>query len=173
MSKLLLIALIVCSITNSSSAKADQEHQVKAAFIANFIKFIDWPDLGKAGSRFVVGVYGAEPFEHTIEDTLAARSISGHPIYVQQIHSDSEIKQCRIVISGASSEDRVDHLTRACNDAGAVLIGEADNFAKMGGTIGFLIVSSKVRFEINLESARRQRVSISSKLLSLAHQVYR
>ena len=171
--RLTFTLLLVATLASHAGAKADQEHQVKAAFIANFIKFIDWPDLGKPGSKFVIGVYGADTFEHTIEDTLSNRSISGHPIVVEQIHSDAEMRQCRIVVSGASSEDRVDHLAKACMESGTVLIGESENFAKMGGTIGFLIVSSKVRFEINLETARKSRISISSKLLTLAQRVIR
>ena len=166
------VLLLICWVS-TASCWADQEHQVKAAFIANFIKFIDWPDLGKPGSKFVIGVYGADAYEHTIEDTLNGRSLSGHPIVVQQIHSDAEVKQCRLVVSGASSEDRIDKLTKICTESGVVLVGESDGFAKMGGTIGFLLVSARVRFEINLETAKKTRVSVSSKLLSLAHSVYR
>lgn len=168
-----LLLLVAYPLSSQTLAKADQEHQVKAAFIANFVKFIDWPDLGKAGSKFVVGVYGADAFDRAIEDTLASHTISGHPIVVEQIHSDAEIRQCRLVVSGASSEDRIDKMSRICAESGTVLVGESDGFARMGGTIGMLLVSSKVRFEINLESARKSRVSISSKLLSLAIKVYK
>ncbi len=165
--------VLLCCASVARSVAFDQEHQVKAAFIANFIRFIDWSDLGRPGSKFVVGVYGAEAFEHSVEDVLAGRSISGHPIVVEQIHSDSEIKLCRMVVSGASSEERVDRLSRICSESGAVLVGEADDFARNGGAIGFVMISSRVRFDVNLEVARKAHVTVSSKLLSLAHQIYK
>lgn len=171
--RIAVLLLLSCASVARTASAFDQEHQVKAAFIANFIKFIEWPDLGRAGSKFVVGVYGAEGFEHSIEEVLANRSISGHPIVVEQIHSDSEIRNCRMVISGATSEERIARLARVSADSGAVLVGESDDFARNGGTIGFVVISSKIRFDINLETAKRARVSISSKLLSLAHDVYR
>jgi len=161
----------IASIAHAS--KADQEHEVKAAFIANFIKFIDWPDLGAPGSKFIVGVYGADDYGNTIDIALSGRSISGHPIVVQQIHSDSEIKKCRIVVSGATSEDRIYHLERLCDGTGTVLIGDSDDFARYGGAIGFLVLNSQVRFDVNLDAVKRSGASISSKLLSLAHEVYR
>lgn len=151
----------------------DKEHLVKAGFIANFVKFIEWPDLGRPGSKFVVGVYGADSFERSIEEVFAGKSISGHQIVVEQIHSDAEIHRCKVVISGSANEDRIEKLASICSESNTVLIGEADGFAKMGGTIGLLLVSSHVRFEVNLDSARRQHVLISSKLLSLAQNVYR
>ncbi len=165
--------LLACAAVAQAADRIDQEHQVKAAFIANFIKFIDWPSLGDPGSKFVVGVYGADAFEHTIDDALAGRSVSGHPIVVQQLHSDGEMKKCRVVVSGASSEDRIERLSRICTNSGTVLIGESDDFVKYGGTIRFLLVYSQVRFDVNLDAAKRSGVTISSKLLQLAHEVYR
>jgi hypothetical protein len=167
------LVLFACAALANASTTVDQEHQVKAALIANFIKFIDWPTLGDPGSRFIVGVYGADTFEHTIEDTLNGRSLSGHPIVVQQIHSDAEMKKCRVVVSGASSEDRIEQLAKICSGSSTVLIGESDDFVKYGGCIGFRLYASQVQFNINLEAAKRSRVTVSSNLSALAHEVIR
>lgn len=174
--RLALALAVLCAFTSlaGARAKADQEHEVKAAFIANFIKFINWPDLGSPGSKFVVGIYGADAFEDTINVALEGRSVYGHPVVVQQLHSDVDIKKCRMVISGASSEDRISQLERICAGSETVLVGESEDFARSGGTIGLVVTpSSQVRFNINLGSARRTGVTISSKLLSLAQEVYR
>jgi len=169
----LVIALLAMTAIAFASAKTDQEHEIKAAFISNFIKFIDWPDLGAPGSKFVVGIYGADDYLDNMQTALSGKSVLGHPIVVEQLHSDSEIRKCRVVISGATSEDRIYRLSRLCDGSGTVLIGDADDFVKNGGSIGFLEISSRVRFDVNLDAAKRSGVTISSKLLQLAHEVYR
>lgn len=167
------IAVLAMAAFAHAGGKLDQEHELKAQFIKNFVKFIDWPDLGAPGSKFVVGVYGADDYQETVEQALKNTSILGHPILVEQIHSDGDVKHCRVVVSGATSEDRIYRLGRICNNAGTVLIGDADDFVKNGGTIGFHVYSSRIRFDVNLDSAKRSGVTISSKLLQLAHEVYR
>ncbi len=168
-----VIAILAMAGFAHAGGKLDQEHEIKAQFIRNFIKFIDWSDLGAPGSKFVVGVYGADDYQETVEQGLANCSVLGHPIVVEQLHSDGDVKHCRVVISGATSEDRVYRLGRLCNSSGTVLIGDSDDFVKNGGTIGFLEISSRIRFDVNLDSAKRSGVTISSKLLQLAHEVFR
>ncbi len=169
-----IVAFVVMAsamLCRASSTDLDQEHQIKAALIANFINFIDWPDLGPPGSKFIVGVYGADDFDSAIEQQLAGKTVLGHQIVVQQIHTDAEMKKCRIVVSGATSEDRIYHLQHICEGSGTVLIGEADDFARSGGAIGLLMVSSHVKFDVNLAAAKRAGVTISTKLLQYAHEV--
>ena len=173
LARMTVLAIAACAALAHADAKVDQEHEVKAAFIANFIKFIDWPDLGAPGSKFVVGVYGADDYDQTIDNALANKTIDGHPIVVMQLHSDAEIKNCRMVVSGATSEDRINHLEQLCGTSGTVLVGEGDEFAKDGGTISLLVINSQIRFDVNLDSAKKIGVNISSKLLYLAHDVIR
>jgi hypothetical protein len=173
LARLMTLALLACATLAHASVKADDEHDLKAAFIANFIKFIDWPDLGDPGSKFIVGVYGSDDFERPVEDALDGKYVLGHQVVVEHLHSDAEMKKCRIVVSGASTEDRIDQLSRICIGSGTVLIGESPDFARYGGTIGFIISESHIKFDINLDAAKRAGVTISSKLLVPAHEVFR
>ncbi len=166
------IALFACAGVAHARGRMDQEHAVKAALIYKFLPFIDWPSLGATGSPFVIGVYGADEYEHTIEDTFAGKSIGGHPIVVQQLHSDAEIAGCRILFSGASSETRIDRLANICIRNNVLLVGDATDFAKNGGTLGFVLIDSQVRFKINLDTAKRSGVKISSRLVQLATDKY-
>ena len=170
--RIAVFALVACAAI-AHAGRADQEHEVKAACIGKFIPFIEWPSLGDAGTPFVVGVYGADDYEHTIEDALRGMYVSGHPIVVEQLHSDAEIKTCRVLVSGAASEDRIDRLARLCEKSNTVLIGDSPDFARNGGTIGFVLYQQQVGFEINLDTAKRSGVTISSKLIQLARNKYR
>lgn len=173
MRKVFASLLIACVMVGPSGATLDREHQVKAAFIANFVKYIDWPELPNDGSNFVVGIYGAEGFGHDLEDAVAGKTVGRHPIVIQQLHADADIHVCRLIVSGATSEERIAKLMKACNSAGAVLVGEGPEFAKRGGTIGLELVSDRIRFDVNLEAARKSHVTLSSRLLSFARTVYK
>ncbi len=152
----------------------DREHQLKAAFIFNFAKFIEWPGgLGDSGSPFVIGVYGTDTYGQELEQALGGKNIDGHPIIIEEIHADSSVHRCRLLITGANTEERISQLVRLSKTSGTVLIGDAPDFARMGGTVGFGISSGKIRFDVNLLTARADSVAISSRLLGLARSVIR
>ena len=161
-------------LTVHAAWSADREHQVKATFIYNFAKFIDWPDgLGGTGSDFVVAVYGTDSYGSEIDRVLRGKSIAGHRVVVRKLRSDDEIHGCRILVTGAGASDRVEKLARLCKSLGIVMVGESPDFAERGGTIGFEVDESRVRFDVNLAAARAAGLTVSSKMLSLAKRVYR
>jgi len=166
------ILVILAIVHPGMAGKVDREHQVKAAFIYNFAKYCEWPSLGSSSSPFVVGVYQTDAYGRELGDTLRGKSISGHPISVEEINDESRIPDCRIVVVGDIGGDQVGHLVRACRNSATLLVGESPNFARSGGTIGFVVESNKVHFEINLQSAKTDNIVLSSKLLSLARVVY-
>jgi len=171
-----LIASAGFAHASGAGTERDQEHQLKAALITKLIPFIDWPSLGPAGSKFVVGVYDADEYQGAIEEAFSTSSTSsflGHPIVVIQLHSDADVKKCRMVVTGASSEDRIYRLSRLCEGAGTVLVGDSDDFARNGGTVGLLLIASKVKFDLNLDTAKRSGVTISAKLIGIAHEKFR
>lgn len=173
MAKIFIPALIAVGLAGAPPLPLDREHQIKAAFIANFVKYIDWRELPNDSSNFVVGVYGAEGFGHDLDDAVAGKTVGRHPIVIQQLHEDSEVRNCRLIVSGASAEERIAKLIKLCNASGAVLVGEGPEFARRGGTIGLDLVSDRIRFDVNLEAARKSNVSVSSRLLSFARNVYK
>lgn len=174
--RIAVFALIASAGFGHASAmgkERDQEHQLKAALITKLLPFIEWPNLGPPGSKFVVGVYDADEYQGAIEDAFAGVTIPGHPIVVIQLHSDADVKKCRVVVTGASSEDRIYKLSRLCQSSGTVLVGDADDFARNGGTVGLVLIASKVKFDLNLETAKRSGVTISAKLIGIAHDKFR
>jgi hypothetical protein len=162
-------------LTTLSAWAEDREHQIKAAFIYNFAKFIDWPATfqNQSGAPFTVGILGTDGFDEDLRTVLSGKSIDGHSFVIRKLDSESGVSGCRIAIIGTGDPDRIARMARWCRGTGTLLVGEAPNFAKSGGAIGFILEDGAVRFEINLDSARSSGLSISSKLLGLARKVYR
>ena len=145
------------------------EYEVKAAFLYNFAKFVEWPSqaFSDAGSPFTIGVVGDNPFGDDLERTLRDKALNGHPIAAKQVKAPSELRTCHILFISPSEKKRLPDILKLIRDAGVLTVSEMEDFLPAGGMINFLMVDNKVRFEINDEPAKRAGLRLSSKLLHL------
>jgi hypothetical protein len=156
-----------------SSAQVADEYKVKAAFLYNFPKFVEWPPHAFKGPAdpIVIGVLGRNPFRDALTDALAGKTINGRPFQVREIAEASQAAGCQMLFVASSERRRIADLLKENNITGVLTIGETANFVEEGGVVNFLIEGGNVRLQINLEAARRQQLRISAKLLSLAEIV--
>lgn len=150
-----------------------EEYQVKAAFLYNFAKFVEWPPQAFKTPQdpIAICVLGANPFGAALADLIRGKSIDGRPIVFRLVQEAEEAGACQILFVGASAEKRFRSLWGNLTPAGLLTVGEAPGFTADGGMINFKLDSGRVRFEINLDAAQRAQLHISSKLLSLAQIV--
>jgi hypothetical protein len=146
------------------------EYQLKAAFLFNFAKFVEWPveAFRDANSPFVIGVLGENPFETDLEDTVKDKVINGHPFVIKQLKNLSELKTCHILFISKSERRRLPEIIANLGAAPVLTVSEVDRFLQAGGMVNFILEGNKVRFEINDQPAKRAGLRISSKLLNLA-----
>ncbi|MGA3235004.1 MAG: YfiR family protein [Bryobacteraceae bacterium] len=164
---LALALALALAMPASIPAQAANEYEVKAAFLFNFTRFVDWPQSSASG-LFCIGIAGADPFGSALEEAVKGRSAGGHAIAVKHFKPGEESAACEIVfISGADARKMRAALGRL-QHAAVLTVGEGPGFCHSGGVIAFEIEDNKVRLEINPEAAQRARLQISSKLLSLA-----
>jgi len=166
---IVLLCVFAGTLANGSD---DREHQLKAAFIFNFAKFITWPSFSGTGDPIVIGVYKDDGYLPDLNAALGGKSVLGHPFVVRKIDSEAQVTACNLALIGEVGREEIGHLSRMCKGTGTVLVGDEEGFAQNGGTIGFVIEANRIRFDINQQSAKAANVSISSKLLSLARTVY-
>ena len=167
-----LLMLAIAAATPSSTATAGEsvfnEYQVKAAFIKNFVKFIEWPARPAGGLTFCI--LGEDPFRETLkgpDDVGGGRSLS-----YRRIGKLKDAEGCQILFVTRSEAQALPEILAAFAGREVLTIGDGDGLAKGGLMIGFLLEEQKVRFEANLEPVRRAGLSISSRLLGLAKTVY-
>jgi hypothetical protein len=167
----LAIVATICAVTATPAlAEPSKEYAVKAAFIYNFAQFTQWPNdaFQSADSPFVIGVMGDDPFDGALEQAVAGKNVSGHPMVVHHLSASDEVQKCQLVFVPASQDARLADVFKAVDGKPVLSIGETDNFPWSGGTIRFFMENNKVRFEINPDSADRAHLHISSKLMKLA-----
>ncbi len=171
---LAFIILISHSIADSSAliaqTKAAAEYQVKAAFLYNFAKFVDWPPSAfrDAKQPLDICVYGRDPFGSALEDALLGKTIGERRVGLGRATQFQDLAGCQVVFVGAPARESAAELANRLKGRAVLLVGESDGFAVSGGTIQFTIEDNRVRFVINPDAADRAGLKISSKLLALA-----
>ena len=146
------------------------EYRLKAAFLWNFAKFVDWPTNAFASDTapFLIGVLGDDPFGADLEQTVSGKLINQHPIAVKLYRTAVDARACHILFISNSEKHRLDDILKTLNDAPVLTVGETEQFTPSGGMINFILESNKIRFQINDAAAKAANLKISSKLLSLA-----
>lgn len=149
-------------------------YQVKAAFLLNFAKFIDWSPgtFANPQSPLVVCVLGQDPFGNILDDTLQGKAIGDRPFIVRRLKDKIDARHCQMVFVSSSESPHLPEILESLRGANVVVVGEANGFATSGGMIEFTIEDNHVRFSINTDAANRSGLKFSSKLLALARIVH-
>jgi hypothetical protein len=157
----------------SARAQGPGEYQVKAAFLYNFTKFVEWPAgiSRNNGDSLMVCVMGEDPFDHALEEVVKGKNLNGKPFEVRHVSKVQEARSCQVLFVSSSERRKVRSILEGLKGASVLTVGDTPGDAKQGCIIGFLIEDNKVRFEINVRAANLANLKVSSKLLSLAKVV--
>lgn len=157
------VAIVLLVAQAASPASVDRlEYQVKAAFLFNFLKFIEWPPAPN-GTPWVIGVLGHDPFGEMLDQTVRGKIVSGRPVEVRRYSRLDDVKGCNILFIGRATFERIGIPAQP----GLLTVGEAPGFLKSGGIVNFYIEDDRVRFEIQPSVAHSAGLRVSSQLLKL------
>ncbi|MDE2060093.1 MAG: YfiR family protein [candidate division NC10 bacterium] len=146
------------------------EYQVKAAFLYQFIKFVEWPPQALRNSTIIIGVLGESP----VSDALTAiegQEVKGRTVVVKRFKGLADLEFAHVLFLSPEAAGRLKEIWNRLAGSGTLVVSDVEGFARSGGTINFIRVENKIRFEINLEAAERAHLKISSQLLKLARIV--
>ncbi len=172
--KLLFLPLLALSLllltAPTSQAQTPTEYQVKAAFLYNFAKFIDWPakTFQASLSPFTFCVVGEDSLGSDLETLVSGKQVKERKIIVRRLRSVQGLEGCQVVFIGAEETARSATLLRTSRNMAVLTVGETQEFAQQGGIVNFFLEDNKVRIEINVDGADRSGLKISSRLLKLA-----
>ena len=146
------------------------EYQVKAAFLFNFAKFVEWPSDNPrdAEDGFVICVFEDESLAQALDQAVSGKTVEGRVFRVRRLQNLDDTRSCRMLYLGGSDTSRLVALLKSVRTTAVLTVGNAPGFTRQGGIINFIMQDNRVRFEINPEAADRAGLRISSKLLQLA-----
>jgi uncharacterized protein DUF4154 len=169
---LALIGLLAAATTAlAGSPRTSPEYEVKAAFIYNFAKFVEWPRGSQADEPFVVTVLGADPFGRALEDALRDKTVGGRPIVLRRAATVDELGASQIIFISDSERPALPSILKQLETTPVLTVGDMGQFAAHGGVIGFRLEGDRIRLDISLAAAERSRLRLSSQLLRIARIV--
>ena len=150
-----------------------KEYQIKAAFLYNFTKFVEWPTVRFVDetSPIIIGVLGENPFGDELGKIVRDRKVNGREIVVQSLASARDAGSVHLLFVTEHGEKLLDPVQ--ARPAGVLTVGESGQFAARGGIIRFTLAGDKVRFEINQAASEAAGLKLSAQLLKLATAVHR
>lgn len=166
-----VLALAVLMIPLGSEAQSELgEYEVKAAFLLNFARLVEWPDTAFAGPRapFTVGLLSSGASAEDLENFLDGKSAGTRKVTARQISSAAEAAGFHIVFVSSQHKNVADSVAKALRGSATLLVGESKDFVKNGGAIGFFSESNKIRFEIDPSVTEAAGLHVSSRLLRVA-----
>jgi hypothetical protein len=185
---LLLASVRLSAATQAADSEQNLEYNIKAAFIFNFIKFVDWPAVKEANDVPIkIGIIGKDPFDAAfkpVKDKLVKNRkaiITYFTGYKDLMQAGAEkkgtqdalksLEACHLLFICSSEKDNMKELINLSQKNNILTVAETSDFLNSGGIIQFLMEDNKVRFEINLIAAKHASLTIRSQLLRLAKRV--
>lgn len=172
---LLGLLLLGHRVALGADPPVSKEYQVKAAFLYNFTKFIEWPpqSFSRTTDPIVIGVLGHAALGTELQRIVQGRRVNGRGIVVKQMEAVDDARSIHLLFVSASEDARLAGLASAIARSPVLSVGESPSFATSGGAIIFVLDDDKVRFEINIASIERAGLHVSAQLQKLATAVRR
>jgi hypothetical protein len=146
---------------------------VKAAFLFNFTKFVEWPEKAFNGPQapIVIGIIGDDPFGDSLMRIVAGQKAQGRAILIVKYRRGDDLRRSQILFISASERLRNAEILASLQDASVLTVSDIDGFAEAGGTMQFVMQENRVHFVVNLDAATQSKLRVSAKLLALARVI--
>ena len=150
-----------------------QEYKLKAAFIYNFLQFIEWPSgaFSSKDSPLVIGVYDQDELTALLQILVDTELINNRRIVVRRLTDTSDFSSCQLIFVPRTHANAMPDIISQTDGKNVLTVGESKGFARNGGAINFYVEENKLRFEVNRSVLKRSNLQASSRLLRLARIV--
>ena len=166
-----VLAAVLMAAPAARGIEGAGEYELKAAFLYNFAKYVEWPaDAAASRTNAVcIGIVGADPFGATIDRLLADKRVQSKPIEIRRFPSFATVHDCDVVFVSAATE--AVPVEGSYVRTGMLTVGETPAFLGRGGVVAFSMEGGKLRFAVNAVAAERAGLKLSSQLMKLAVHV--
>ncbi len=168
----LLLVLAPMPLRATDNPELDED-QIKAGYLINFIRFVEWPErmFPSATSPITVCIVGDTPVASLVAEAAAGKVIGARAVHVRHPRASDDLHFCHLVFVDATEARSTERLLESLKGSAVLTVGESPGFAQSGGVINFFDQENKVRLEINPEAGGRAGLKISARLLAVSRLV--
>ena len=169
----LLILTAAIEFPGHTSAQTVEESRVKAAYLYNFAKFVEWPSgvFRSFDDPAVICVVGDERTSDVLEPAVSGKKVNGRPVQARRPHSPDEFKSCHVLFIGFSDKERIAQLLSRLQRSSVLTVGQSEEFIPLGGMINLALKNTTIELEIDPDASNAAGLKISSRLLVVARLV--
>jgi hypothetical protein len=167
------MACLLAGAFSGRAQDAELEYKVKAGFLFNFAKFVEWPatSFDSTNSPIVIGVMAEDAARPVLQQVLHGKVVNGRLLSVNPLQDTAGLSRCHVFFLGRKVNDRFEDMLARSKGKPVLTVGETDQFAEKGGIIGFVKEDESFRLQLNLEAATQAGLKVSAKLSSVARIV--
>jgi hypothetical protein len=163
----LFFAILSVFSIGIGTAQERPTHEIHAAMLYNFIKYVQWPNEGEAGD-FVVGVIGDDNVFNTLKQWYDGKAKGPKKYVIKKLGSPAEVAECQVVYVGKSKNRDFEAIKGSTTGKSVLTITDGNGLGQKGSCINFKVVDGKLKFELNQGVVTGSNLKISSQLSSMA-----
>jgi YfiR/HmsC-like len=169
------LAVAACVISAQSPSRTAQltPSEVKATFLVNLVKFVEWPDdaFPSAHEPITLGIVGADPLTNVLSRAVYGQSVKGRTVAVHRYVFGDDLRECQVLFVSMSEQGHISQILASVSGASVLTVSDAQRFAEEGGVVQFAVDEDRVHFSVNRGAAMRAKLQISAKLLTLSRVI--
>jgi len=168
-----VVAVLVLAPIAGAMAERGTEYQIKAAFLFKFGSYVEWPESAftDQAAPFSIGVTGAPELIRHLEEITTGKVVAGRPVQVRTVGAGESLGGIQMLFVGADAGADLPGVLVGAGEQPVLIVTETDSSLTRGSMINFVVTDNKVRFDVGLQSAERNHLKISSRLLAVARRV--
>lgn len=169
------LGVLAALLVSAPALPAPGEYQVKAVFLFNFARFVEWPPMTfeSANAPFALCVYGEDPFGADLDTVVRGELAGGRPMVVRRMSDPRNLAQCQIVFIGGGADRAIEGVVAALDRRATLTVSDIEGSAARGAMVRMMTVNGKIRLRINIDAVRDAHLTVSSNLLRAAEVVGR
>jgi hypothetical protein len=172
--RLIFVWVLLYAVPNLyAGSKPFEVSHVKAVFLYNLANFVSWPSDSFDGptTPLRICILGDDPFGIALDKTVQNEIVKGRQIVVERVSDVTDLCGCHILFISSSMKAQLSQVLKVTSNCSVLTVGDVEGFARLGGIVNLIHKGGRVYLEINVDSAARVALRISSKLLNLARIV--
>jgi hypothetical protein len=159
---------------NGAVPSGAAEYDVKAAYLYNFARFVEWPAAAphrQSEATVDICVLGQDPFGTRLDAMMADATVRGRKLATRRLASATAVAGCHVLFVSASERQQVPQILATLARADVLTVSDMPEFVRLGGMLQFVVQGNRVRFDVNLPACEAAGLRVSSDLLRVASTV--